>query len=204
MSQDYPPQPGFHQTPPVAREELDSNLEQAREQILTLQRKKEELERAKGELEEMRRRHDEFARGRVEIVEALNRGLIVLEHEQVETQRMVDLIARTRQTFKEQLSHVEGLTDANWNNENLKSELSKALAMIETARMEFNRACLRIDVLQTKSPDDLPQTPLEKFSGPTNPLERISFGQAMRLGFAFSLPLLVVLLVLVLTLMIKW
>ena len=204
MSQDYPPQPGFHQTPPVAREELDSNLEQAREQILTLQRKKEELERAKGELEEMRRRHDEFARGRVEIVEALNRGLIVLEHEQVETQRMVDLIARTRQTFKEQLSHVEGLSDAHWNNENLKSELSKALAMIETARMEFNRACLRIDVLQTKSPDDLPQTPLDKFSGPTNPLERVGFGQAMRLGFAFSLPLLVVLLVLVLTLMIKW
>ncbi|MFA6564548.1 MAG: hypothetical protein WCV00_21770 [Verrucomicrobiia bacterium] len=204
MSQNYPQQPSLHQTPPVAREELDATLEQAREQITSLQRKKDELERAKGELEEMRRRHDEFARGRVEIVEALNRGLVVLEHEQVETQRMADLIGRTRQTFKEQLSQVEGLTDANWSSENLKSELSKALALIETARMEFNRACLRIDVLQTKSPDDMPQTPLEKFSGPANPLERISFGQAMKLGFAFSLPLVAVLLVLVLTLLIKW
>jgi chromosome segregation ATPase len=202
MSQNFPPQPGFH-PPPVAREELNSHLEQAREEIQSLQRKKEELERAKGELEEMRRRHDEFARGRVEIVEALNRSLIVLEHEQVESQRMLDLIARTRQTFKEQLGHVEKLTDAHWNSENLKSELSKALATIETARMEFNRACLRIDVLQTK-PEDLPETPLEKFSGPANPLERIGFGQAMKLGFAFSLPLLVILLLLVLTLIIKW
>jgi DNA repair exonuclease SbcCD ATPase subunit len=204
MSQDYPPQPGFRQTQPVAREALDSNLEQAREQIVTLQRKKEELERAKGELEEMRRRHDEFARGRVEIVEALNRGLVVLEHEQVETQRMADLIARTRQTFKEQLTQVETLTDAHWDSENLKSELSKSLAMIETARMEFNRACLRIDALQNKSPEDMPQTPLEKFSGPVNPLDRISFGQAMKLGFAFSLPLVLILLILVLTLLVKW
>lgn len=203
MSQNYPQQPGFHQPSPVAREELDATLEQAREQITSLQRKKEELERAKGELEEMRRRHDEFARGRVEIVEALNRGLVVLEHEQVETQRMADLIGRTRQTFKEQLSQVESLTDANWNSENLKSELSKALAMIETARMEFNRACLRIDVLQTKSPDDLPQTPLEKFSGPANPLERIGFGQMLKLGFAFSLPVLVIVLILVVTLWVK-
>ncbi|MCX6910646.1 MAG: hypothetical protein NTY01_21755 [Verrucomicrobia bacterium] len=204
MSQNFPPQPGFHQPPPVAREELNSHLEQAREEIQSLQRKKEELERAKGELEEMRRRHDEFARGRVEILEALNRGLIVLEHEQVESQRMLDLIARTRQTFKDQLTHVEKLSDAQWNSENLKSELSKALATIETARMEFNRACLRIDVLQTKSPEDMPQTPLEKFSGPANPLERIRFGHAMKLGFAFSLPLLVILLILVLTLMVKW
>ena len=203
MSQNFPQQPGFHQTPPVAREELDANLEQAREQILSLQRKKEELEKAKGELEEMRRRHDEFARGRVEIVEAFNRGLIVLEHEQMETQRMLDLIARTRETFKGQLAHVEILTDSHWTSENLKSELSKALATIETARMEFNRACLRIDALQTKSPDDLPQSPLEKLSGPASPLERIGFSQAMKLGFAFSLPLLAVVLLLVAALFIK-
>ena len=203
MSQSFPPQPGFHQTPPVAREELDANLEQARDQISSLQRKKEELERAKGELEEMRRRHDEFARGRVEIVEALNRGLIVLEHEQVETQRMLDLITRTRETFKEQLSHVESLTDAHWTSENLKSELSKSLASIETARMEFNRACLRIDALQNKSSDNLPQSPLEKLSGPSNPLDRIGFGPALKLGLAFSLPVVLVVLLLVVTLLLK-
>jgi hypothetical protein len=203
MSQDFPPQPGFHPTPPVARGELDANLEQAREQITSLQRKKEELERAKGELEEMRRRHDEFARGRIEIVEALNRGLVVLEHEQVETQRMLDLISRTRETFKEQLSHVESLTDAHWTSENLKSELSKSLAAIETARMEFNRACLRIDALQSKTPDDLPPTPLEKFSGPVNPLDRIGFGPALKLGIAFSLPVVVVVLLLIATLFLK-
>ena len=116
---------------------------------------------------------------------------------------MLDLVTRTRETFKEQLAQVESLTDAHWTSENLKAELSKALAMIETARMEFNRACLRIDALQTKSPDDLPQTPLEKFSGPANPLERISFGRVMKLGFAFSLPLLAAVLLLVVTLFIK-
>ena len=34
--------------PPVARQELDTTLDAARQQILALQRKKDELERAKG------------------------------------------------------------------------------------------------------------------------------------------------------------
>ena len=168
-----------------------------------LQHQKEELERARGELEELRRRHDEFQRGRQEMVEALNRGLIVLEHELVEAQRKADLVARTRETFKEQLAQVEVLTDAHWTPENLKSELSKSLATIETARMEFNRACLRIDALQGKTPENLPPTPLEQMIAPPSALERLSLGRALKLGFAFTLPLLVIVLILVVALLVK-
>lgn len=189
MSQENPLMPS---PSPVARQELNASLEQAREQILALQRKKDELERAKGELEEQRRRHDEFSRGRAEIIEALNRGLIVLEHEQVETQRMLDLIIKTRDIFKEQLAQVESLSDAHWTSDSLKSELAKALATIETGRMEFNRACLRIDALQGKTPENLPPTPLQQLSGQAHWLEKIGFGRAFKLGFAFTLPLILV------------
>ena len=168
-----------------------------------LQRQKDELERARGELEEMRRRHDEFQRGRQEMMEALNRGLIVLEHELVEAQRKEDLVAKTREIFKEKLAQVEVLTDADWTPENLKSDLSRSLATIETARMEFNRACLRIEALQGKSPENLPATPLEQLIAPTSALERMSFGRAFKLGFAFTLPLLMIVLIMVVTLMLK-
>lgn len=203
MSEDNPLEPDLLRAPPPGRQELDSSLEQARERIQMLQRQKDELERARGELEELRRRHDEFQRGRAEMLEALNRGLIVLEHELVEAQRKTDLVARTRETFKEQLARVEVLTDAHWTPENLKSELSKSLATIETARMEFNRACLRIDALQGKTPESLPPTPLEQMIAPPSALERLSLGRALKLGFAFTLPLLVMVLILVITLLVK-
>jgi len=180
----------FSQSAPLARQELDTTLDAARQQIVALQRKKDDLERAKGELEEMRRRHEEFARGRAEIVEALNRGLVVLEHEQVETERAAGLIARTREKFKEQLGMVETLDDSGWSSETLKSDLSKALATIETARMEFNSACLRIEALSGKRPEDLPLTPLQQMTASDSLLDQLSFGRALKLGLAFTLPLL--------------
>lgn len=203
MAEDNLLEPDLLRTPPPSRQELDSSLEQTRERIQTLQRQRDELERAKGELEEMRRRHDEFQRGRQEMVEALNRGLIVLEHELVEAQRKADLVARTREIFKEQLAQVEVLTDAGWTAENLKSELSKSLATIETARMEFNRACLRIEALQGKTPENLAPTPLEQLVAPPGGLEHLSFGRALKLGFAFTLPLLLTMLILLVTLFLK-
>jgi len=36
MSQSFPPQPGFHQTPPVAREELDGEAQSVTEQLRLL------------------------------------------------------------------------------------------------------------------------------------------------------------------------
>jgi chromosome segregation ATPase len=215
MSQDRSPDPDLlqgspfrdsrafqHQAPP-ARQELDSTLDEARQQIVALQRRKDELERAKGELEEVRRRHEEFARGRAEMVEALNRGLILLEHQQVETQRMLDLIEKTREKFKNHLSMVESLTDAGWTSDTLKTDLTKALTTIETARMEFNSACLRIDALQGKTPENLPPTPVQQLAGPAPSLEKVTFGRAFKLGFAFTLPLLFIALVILVAFIIK-
>ncbi|MCX7825281.1 MAG: hypothetical protein N2689_06950 [Verrucomicrobiae bacterium] len=69
--------------------------------------------------------------------------------------------------------------------------------------MEFNRACLRIDALQGKTPENLPPTPLEQMIAPPSALERLSLGRALKLGFAFTLPLLLMVLVLVLVLLVK-
>ena len=193
----------FPQSSPAARQELDTTLDVARQQILALTRKKDELERAKGELEEMRRRHEEFARGRAEIVEALNRGLIVLEHEQLETQRMADLIGRTREKLREQLGMVETLDDSSWTSETLKSDLSRSLATIETARMEFNSACLRIEALSGKRPEDLPPTPLQQMTGSESFLDRLSFGRALKLGLAFTLPLVLLALLILFSVILK-
>lgn len=193
----------FPPSAPVARQELDTTLDVARQQIVALQRKKDELERAKGELEEMRRRHEEFARGRAEIVEALNRGLVVLEHEQVETERMAALIGRTREKFKEQLGLVESLDDAGWTTETLKSDLSRSLATIETARMEFNSACLRIEALSGKKPEDLPPTPLQQMAAQDRRLDELTFGRALKLGLAFTLPLVLLALMILLAILLK-
>jgi chromosome segregation ATPase len=132
---------------PPHREEVDSKLELARDHLLTLRRQQEELERQKNELEELRRRQEEYSRGRAEIADKLARGLIALERQQTESQRLTELCESTTIAFREYTEQIEQINDEEWKSANVRDELSKALATIESARLEYNRAHARLDCL---------------------------------------------------------
>jgi chromosome segregation ATPase len=132
---------------PPHREEVDSKLEQARDHLLALRRQQEELERQKAELEELRRRQEEYSRGRAEITDKLARGLVALERQQIESQRLTELCESTSIAFREYTGQIEQINDEDWNSANVREELSKALATIESARLEYNRARARLDCL---------------------------------------------------------
>jgi len=132
---------------PPHREEVDSKLEQARDHLLALRRQQEELERQKTELEELRRRQEEYGRGRAEITDKLARGLIALERQQIESQRLTELCESTIIAFREYTEQIEQINDEDWKSANVREELSKALATIESARLEYNRAHARLDCL---------------------------------------------------------
>jgi hypothetical protein len=133
-------------SPPVQQETV-SRLENAREQLLALRRQQEELERQKGELEELRRKQDEYVRGRAEMIENLNRGLVTLEREQLQAQRLAELCGRTREAFTDYLERLHAINDEEWTSGNVRAELSRALGVIENSRLEYNRALTRLDCL---------------------------------------------------------
>lgn len=132
---------------PLPREELDSKLDQAREHLLTLRRQQEDLERQKGELEELRRKQTEYTRGRAEMLENLSRGLVTVEREQIQSQRVAEQCDRTLEAFREYLEQLESINDENWTPEDLRPELSRALGIIENSRLEYNRARTKLDCL---------------------------------------------------------
>ena len=132
---------------PPHREEVDSKLEQARENLLTLRRQQEELERQKNELEELRRKQEEYGRGRAEITDKLTRGLVALERQQVESQRLAELCSATIETFHDYSEQIQQINDEDWKSSNVRAELSQALGIIETARLEYNRAHAKLDCL---------------------------------------------------------
>ena len=102
---------------PPHREEVDSKLEQARDHLLALRRQQEELERQKNELEELRRRQEEYSRGRAEITDKLARGLIALERQQIESQRLTELCESTMTAFREYSEQIEQIDDEEWKRQ---------------------------------------------------------------------------------------
>jgi chromosome segregation ATPase len=149
---------------PPHREEVDSKLEQAREHLLTLRHQQEELERQKIELEDLRRKQDEYSRGRAEITDKLARGLLALERQQAESQRLAELCATTIDAFRDYTDQLQRINDEQWDSGNVRAELSQALGVIENARLEYNRAHAKLDCLNPAAgqSDLLPPETAEK------------------------------------------
>jgi len=146
---------------PQHREEVDYKLDLAREHLLTLRRQQEDLERQKNELEELRRKQEEYSRGRAEITDKLTRGLVTLERQQVESQRLAESCGAAIDTFREYNEQIQQINDEEWKSTNVRAELSKALGVIETARLEYNRVHAKLDCLNpsaSQSAAALPST----------------------------------------------
>ena len=165
------------------KEEVESKLNEAREELLALHRQQEELERQKSELEELRRKQEEYGRGRTELIEDLTRSLVAIERQQLESQRLAELCGRTRESVRDCLEQVQNLNDAEWTGANLHAELSRALGIIENARLELNRARVKLDCLN-------PATD-EQAGSKSKLLSREEVLRHVLIGAAVSTPLIV-------------
>jgi len=170
---------------PTPKEELELKLQDAREQLNRLRRQQDDLERQRGELEELRRKQDEYTRGKMEMLESLTRGLATIEREQVLAQRATELCRETSTAFRDYLEQLNSLNDAAWTKENLRSELAKALSVIDNSRLEYNRAQSRLDCFAPTTASESAATP--------QPKKAIESGELVRyacIGAVASAPLI--------------
>ena len=150
----------------------------------------EELERERNEIEEARKRRTELATGREEMVQHLTRGIGLLEEAELSSGRTAEQLAMTVGDLQGSLAKVNGIDEADWTEENWSVELTKALTTIENARMEWNSARLKWPVLDGEAE---PAPAVGQPQATERPgLEQYSFWQLSRLGLAFTWPLVVV------------
>lgn len=171
----------------AAPEEVSSKLLEAQSKIAELKRAQEELERQRAALAETRRRQDEFQRGRDEMITHLTRGIGLLEESEFAARRDAEQMARTLGEFRDALAKVQTINEQAWKPEQLNTELTRALTTIENARMEWNSARLKFNVLTGES------TPLDKgtasATAPASHLAGLSLRDLARLGLALTWPL---------------
>src|SRR5438034_8521095 len=120
----------------LSPEHLDSQVQKAQEQLLQLKRQQEQIEKQKRELEELSRRQEELDRGRAEMTDKLSRSLVILEREGYDSQKKLEQIRATRESFSQHLKLIEAIDPKSWNPADLHKELSRALSAIDDARTE--------------------------------------------------------------------
>ena len=169
-------------------EHLDSQVQKAHEQLQILKRQQELIEKQKRELEELSRRQEELERGRAEMTDKMTRSLVILEREGYDSQKKLEQIRATHESFTQHLQLLEAIDPKMWNSAELPKELSRALSTVDDARTEFSQQRSRLEASSTADASDmhLPET-----ASSAGALGARSFVEWMQIGFAITLPLIV-------------
>src|SRR3954451_2767028 len=172
----------------MSPEHLDNQVQKAQEQLLQLKRQQEQIEKQKRELEELSRRQEELERGRGEMMDKLTRSLVVLEREAYDTQKKLEQIRSTRESFGQHLELIEAIDPKSWNPAELHKELSRALSTVEGARIEYTQQRSRLQATdESEGGDALPEIEADAVGN----MGGRSLTQWFQIGFAFSLPLII-------------
>jgi hypothetical protein len=177
---------------PPNREQLDTRVNVAQQKLAELKRAQEELERERTVLEEARRRRVEFQTGREEMLQHLTRGVTLLEHAEFNARRDAEQMAKSLGNLREALGQVQVIQEESWTQENWNGELTKALASIENARMEWNSARLKWTLLNGTAEPGAANAPVENGAAAW---QKCSFWELCRVGAALTWPISLVALV---------
>jgi len=174
-----------------SREEVDSKVGETHQKLAELKRIQEELERERAGLEETRRRQMEFQTGRQETIQNLTRGVGLLEEAEFAARREAEQLAKSLTDLREALTKVEATNEAAWTKENFPVELTRALTVVENARMEWNAARLKYSILSGNVTVEAVKK-VENGNAAQPWLAGRSFGQLCKLGLALTWPLALV------------
>jgi len=177
-------------------QELQAQVQSAQAELAELKRRSEQIERDKQRLEELSRRQDELEVGRSEMLDKLTRALVVVQRETQEAEKRLDQLNTIHDSFTTHLQTLEAINPKAWVGLDLSKELSKALSIVDDSRAEYNRSQPRLSLDPLEEPrgeSGLPAEYEEYYAGADK-----GFFYWLKAGFAFTLPLLVVLVIAIL------
>jgi predicted RNase H-like nuclease (RuvC/YqgF family) len=172
-----------------AGEHIDNQVQRAQEQLLALKRQQDQIERQKRELEELGRRQEQLQQGKAEMVEKFTRSLVVLERENYDAQKRVETLHSIHQSFSQHLDIMEAINPKSWEGLDLNKELTKALSAVDDARAEYARSLPKI-TLEAEGADAVAAG--AGYQADLGGLDAKDFTYWLKAGFAFTLPLLAV------------
>ena len=131
--------------------DLNLLVERTTERIAFLKKQQEDLQQQRLQLEDLSHQRKELNSGKREVLNNLGHSISILDREEGDLQRKHALVKATRTEFEKILEEVRAIREETWQAENIKEELSHALALISRAKRDFSKAQGQIEVLTSRS-----------------------------------------------------
>ncbi len=174
---------------PLSTEHLNEKVHLAEQHEQALKRQLETVEKQKRELEELSRRQESLNAGKADVVDKLTRALVVLEREALDASKRLETLHAINSSFVQHLEAVEAINPKSWEGLDIGKELTRALAAVDDARGEYVKSYPKISTA--------PSQDAGSASGDAGYAGEYSGGDAkdfvgwLKIGLAFSLPLII-------------
>ena len=180
-------------------EEINSQVATKLDELERLRTKQEALEREKNSLENLRNNQEKYEAGKREMIDHLEKSIVALEREEIGMNQRLELLAETDRRFKEMLNDMRGFDEEQWvtDTDGLREELSKALVIIDNTRKEYNKAYARIEAMRESHNIGVIAKPAMQDESDGLASCPRGFWYWVKVGAAFSLPLVIVFIVLI-------
>ena len=187
-----PPRDQFLDLPegdPLSTEHLDEKVQQAEQQEQSLKRQLEAIEKQKREFAELSRRQELLITGRNDLADKLTRALVVIEREMMEASKRLEMLQTMDTAFHQHLETIEAINPKLWDESDISKELTRAMASVDDARGDYSRSFPRVGAMPEPAAGTSASEP--GFTADYSGGDAKDFIGWLKIGFAFSLPLIV-------------
>lgn len=190
------PAPRASDSPPRAestydrkRQELSQGVEGTSNELERLRQRQEDLERQKEALQSLKKKQEDYERGRRDMLEKLERSVVLLKKEEGQASRMVTLFAETHKRFGSLLSELKAIKHETWAPGDFDAELTRALATVDAAQSAYSKGLDRVNATNWQR-DDVVKSVVSGLQGERPPTGVAhSFWGWVKVGVALTIPL---------------
>lgn len=175
------------------KDDIADKVAGAAEEIERLRMRQDELEYAKKALQELNRKQNHYDQGKKEIIASLSRSILQMEKDEVRAARMVELLGLTREKFKALLSEIHAIHEEHWGEAEFEEQLDRSLALVENARMVYNKSVAKIDAESWQRGERGAGSLVALDGTGRDSLAEKGFGFWMKVGVALALPMVLAL-----------
>lgn len=186
------------------REEINTQKASAKLHIERLKQKQSEMEREEQMLADLLEKQDQYERGKLEMQDRLAESLVSLQKLGDHAARQVEVYFTTRDRLAADLEELQKINDSDWADESFREELNKAVVQIDSIRSDFVKAQATIEAVggPVKLFDERVRKAASVEDDEFAPAAE-GFGHWLKVGFAVTLPLMVIIVVAVLVMVVK-
>ena len=177
------------------REEVNAQMASAKLQIERLKQRQTDMEREKHMLEDLLQKQEHYEHGKQEMIDRLTESIISLQKLGEHAARQVEIYWATRERFAAALDELQNINDAEWTDDVFRDELNKAVARVDGIRGDYVKSQATIEAVggPIKLFDE--SSSKQEPEAECDPRNARDFLYWLKMGFAFSLPVVITILI---------